>query len=259
MTNNQKNSSSLGCGSGFLGTFFVLLGVAAHALLSSLIAKAFISSRFGSDVACAVLTLTVTNIIVAFALYEIVFIVWQVRTAQRINEKKSTILRPTVTDNEKKQMDKIFLIVLIVCIALSLAFSIVNANTFTCLKEDSISTVVFTTTKEYRWDGEKCDVLRYSFACDETGGLTFKITMKDGKVFDILGGVTSLSDGFAEKYDTDKVNLLAYVADLSEQFDGSEFIIEKSVAQSTIDNAKKAYESNADSALIWEQIQRIIY
>ena len=259
MANNKNSGSSLGCGAGFLGTIFVLLGVALHAILSSLIAKAFIGSRFAGDVACAVLTLTITNIIVAFALYEIVFIVWQVRAAQRINEKKSSLLRPTVTENEKKQMDKVFIIVLIVCIALSLAFSVVNANTFTCLKEDSISTVVFTTTKEYRWDGEKCDVLRYAFACDESGGLTFKITMKDGKVFDLLGGVTSLSDGFAEKYNTDKVNLLAYVADLSEQFDSSEFIIERSVTDATVENAKKAYENNTDNALIWEQIQRIIY
>lgn len=257
--NNNNKSSSLGCGAGLLGTFFVLLAVAVHTILSSLIAKAFVSSRFGNDVACAVLTLTITNIIVAFALYEIVFIVWQVRTAQRINEKKSTIMRPTVTEQEKKQMDKVFVIVLIVCIALSLVFSVVNANTFTCLKEDSISTVVFTTTKEYRWDEDGCDVLRYSFACDETGGLTFKITMKDGKVFDVLGGVTSLSSGFAEKYSTDKVNLLAYVADLSEQFDSSEYIIERSVTPATIENAEKTYSTAEGSELIWEQIQRIIY
>ena len=241
----------MGCGSGILGTLAVIIGVIVHALISSLISKAFIHSRFGTDAACAVLTLTVTNIIVAFVLYEAIFIVWQVRASHRAADKGN------LTVSEKNRMDKIVLWVLIACIALSLLFSIVNANTFTCLRENSISKVCFVTTKEYRWD-EKCDVLRYTFACDESGGLTFKIVMKDGEAFDILGGVTSLSESFKEKYSTDKVNLLSYVADLSEQFDNSEYIIEKVVSPSSIENAKKIYENQEDKLLIWEQIQKII-
>ncbi len=241
----------MGCGSGILGTLLVLLGVVIHTVISSLISKAFIHSRFGDDTACAVLTLTVTNIVVAFVLYEAIFIVWQVRASQKASDKGNVSL------SEKKTMDKIVLIVLIACIVLSLLFAVINANTFTCLREDSISTVFFTTTKEYRWD-ERCDVLRYSFACDEGGGITFKVTMKDGEAFDLLGGVTSLSDSFKEKYSTDKVNLLSYVADLSEQFDNSEYIIEKSITSSSIENAKKYYEGKEENVLIWEQIQRII-
>lgn len=241
----------MGCGAGILGTILVILGVVVHTVISSLICRGIIHSRFGDEVACAILTLTVTNIIVAFVLYEAIFIVWQVRASQKAADKGSLSI------GEKKQMDKIVLIVFIVCIVLSLLFSVVNANTFTELREDSISKVSFVTTKEYRWD-ERCDVLRYTFACDEGGGLTFKVTMKDGEAFDMLGGVTSLSDSFREKYNTDKVDLLTYVADLSEQFDNSEYIIEKNVTSASVENAKRYYEGKEESALIWEQIQRII-
>lgn len=241
----------MGCGTGILGTLAVLLGVVIYAVVSSVIAKALIHSRFGSDAACAILTLTVTNLIVAFVLYEAIFIVWQVRSSQKASGKVD------LSDGEKKTMDKIVLIVLIVCILLSLLFSLVNANTFTCLREDSISTVCFTTTKEYRWD-ERCDVLRYTFTCDENGAITYRITMKDGKSFDLLGGATSLSDSFREKYNADKVDLLCYVADLCEKLDNSEYIVERVVSSSTVENAQKVFEGDESKALIWEQIQRII-
>ena len=241
----------MGCGTGILGTLAVLVGVVIYAVISSVIAKTFIHSRFGSEAACAILTLTVTNLIVAFVLYEAIFIVWQVRSSQKAAGKNN------LSEGEKKTMDKIVLIVLIVCILLSLLFSVINANTFICLREDSISTVCFATTKEYRWD-ERNDVQRYTFTCDEVGAMTFKVTMKDGKSFDLLGGVTSLSDSFREKYNADKVDLLCYVANLCENFDNGNYIIERVVSPSTVENAKKFYEGDESKALIWEQIQRII-
>ena len=153
-------------------------------------------------------------------------------------------------------MDKIFKLVAVGCISASLLFAIFGANTYTELREDSISKVCFVTTKEYRWDN-KSDVMRYSFACGEDGGITFKITMKDGEVIELLGSVTSQSDSFKEKFSTDKVNLLAYAAHLSEQFDNSGFIIEKNVSESSIKNAESVYKEKHPE--IWEQIEIIVF
>ena len=241
----------MGCGTGILGTLLVLVGVVIHALISSLINRAFITARFGSDVACALLTLTLTGFAVSFVLYEVIFIVWQVCVSHNAANKT------TQTVGRKKPLDKIVLWVMIGCILLSLLFSVFAANTFTELREDSISKVCFVTTKEYRWD-DRCDVLRYTFTCDESGGLNFSITMKDGEVIELLGTTTSHSNTFAEKYKTSEVNLLSYIADLTDAFDSSEFIIERSVSPVTVENARANYENNESRALIWEQIKRII-
>ena len=96
--------------------------------------------------------------------------------------------------------------------------------------------------------------MRYSLSCDANGGLTFNITMKDGKVISLLGNVTSLSDSFRSKFDTDKVNLLAYAAYLSEEFDSSEFLIEKNVLG--VEYMEQHYK-NADSE-IWKCLEKII-
>ena len=241
----------MGCGAGILGTLLVLVGVVIHALISTLIYRVFINARFGNSVACALLTLTYTGFAVSFVLYEVIFIVWQVRTSQKAANKSS------YTVNGKKPLDKIVLWVMIGCILLSLLFSVFAANTFTELREDSISKVCFVTTKEYRWDN-RCDVLRYKFTCDQSGGLNFTITMKDGEVIELLGTPSSHSDAFAEKYRTSEVNLLSYIADLTDAFDSSEFIIERSVNSVTIENAKAIYANDENHALVWEQIQRII-
>ena len=239
---NKKNNK--GCASGILGTLFVILGVAAYAILSSLLNRLFIGSRFGDGVACALLPLSLTGITVAFALYEVIFIVWQVKLSQIASQ-----------NGDGGKIVKIFKIVTVACISASLLFAIFSANTYTELREDSISKVCFVTTREYEW-ADKSDVMRYSFTCDEEGGLTFKITMKDGEVIDLFGSVTSLSDSFKEKFNTDKVNLLAYAAHLSEQFDNSGFIIEKNVSEASVKNAESYYKEKYPE--IWEQIEIII-
>lgn len=239
---NKKNNK--GCTSGILGTLCVVLGVAAYAIISSLLNRLFIGIRFGEDVVCALLPLSLTGITVAFVLYEIIFVVWQVKLSQIASQ-----------NGDSSKIGKIFKVVTVACISASMLFAVFGANTYTELREDSISKVCFVTTKEYKWE-DKNDVMRYSFACEEDGGLTFKITMKDGEVIDIFGSVTSLSDSFKEKFNTDKVNLLAYAAHLSEQFDNSGFIIEKNVTKASIENAESFYKE--DFPEIWEQIERII-
>lgn len=221
----------------------VILGVVAYAIISSLISGVLIRSRFGSEVSCAVLSLTTVGLGVAFILYEIAFIMWQVKLSKESSKN----------GDEGGKMAKLFRLILVAAICLSLLFALVSANTFTRLDEDSISTVCFVTTKEYRWDSHN-DVLRYTFACDANGGLTYSVMMKDGKVIDILGAQTSLSDSFREKYDTGRVNLLKYVADISEQFDESEFIIEKKIIGAEF--MEKFYKTEGSE--IWAQIERII-
>ena len=240
---NKKNNK--GCASGIIGTLCVILGVVAYAIISSLLNRLFVSIRIGDGVACALLGSAMTGITVAIVLYEIIFIVWQLKLSQIASKS-----------GDGTRLNKIFKIVAVSCVSASLLFAVYSANTYTELREDSISKVCFVTTKEYKWD-DKNDILRYSFACDDTGGLTFKITMKDGESIDLLGSVTSLSDSFREKYSTDKVNLLAYAAHLSEKFDSSEFIIEKNVTDASIKNAESFYKEKYPE--IWEQIEIIIY
>ncbi|MBQ8407412.1 MAG: hypothetical protein IJY39_00965 [Clostridia bacterium] len=239
----MKKNNSKGILSGILGTILVILGVVAYAIVSSLICGALIKAKFGGEIACAILTLTPVGLGVAFVLYEAAFIMWQYKLSKESSKN----------GDEGEKAAKLFRLVLVGAICLSLLFALVSANVYTRLGEDSISKVVFVSTKEYRWD-ERCDVLRYTFSCDENGGLTFNVTMKDGEVVEILGAQTSLSDGFKEKYATDRVNLLQYVAELSEQFDSCEFIIDKKVVGAEF--MEKYYKTEGSE--IWAQIERII-
>lgn len=238
----NKNTNK-GCFSSILGTLCVVLGVVLYALLSSQISKILVRTRFGADSACAILTLTVVGYAVAFVLYEVVFVLRQVQLSQKAAGR----------DDEGGKLARLFRIAAVGAVCLSLLFSIVVANTFVALREDSISKVCFVETKSYRWD-DRCDVLRYNFACDESGALTCSVIMKDGEQIDVLGGVTTVSDAFAEQFDTSKVSLLSYAAYLSEQFDESEFIIEKKI--SGIEHMEAFYKQ--DHPEIWEQLERII-
>lgn len=247
---NRSKPKRNGFLSAVLGTVYVILGVIGYVIFSSLLNRLFIGARFGDEAACAIMTLSITGIVVAFVLYEAIFITWQIKLTKESSKDGDT----------DGGMKKLLRIVSIACISLSLLFAVISSNTFTELREDSISKVCFVTTKQYRWDEERNDVLRYSFSCDESGNITFNVTMKDGEVVELLGGVTSISDSFKEKYDADKVSLLKYAADLSEQLDSNEFnyIIDKKITSTTIENARNNYEGVEEKALIWEQIERII-
>ena len=227
---------------GVLGTVFVVLGVVIYAVITSLLNRFFVSTALGNDTACALMTNWQTGVTIAFILYEAIFILWQF-----------DLLKKARKDVDEKKNKKIFLLIATLCICASLIVGVVFANTYVECREDSISKVCFVTTKEYRWD-DKNDVLRYSLSCDANGGLTFRITMKDGEVIELFGNVTSLSDSFKEKYQTDKVNLLAYAADLASQFDSSEFIIDKSI--SGVEYMEQYYKT--DNSEIWKCLESII-
>ena len=237
--NKNKNK---GCISGVIGTLFVVLGVAAYAVVSSLFNRVCVSLAHGDTVACALMTRWLTGVGIAFILYEAIFILWQF-----------DLLKKNKASENNPKSKKMLLIIASLCIAASLLVGVVLANTYVDCREDSISNVCFVTTKEYRWDTRN-DILRYSLSCDENGGLSFKITMKDGNTVDLFGHVTSISDGFREKYNADKVSLLSYAAYLSEQLDNSGFVIEKEI--SGVEYMTKAYKDNNPE--IWAELEKII-
>lgn len=231
----------MGCGTGILGTLVVILGVVVYAFISTMLNRLFTAARFGDESAGAVFGLFLTGLTVAFVLYEAIFIFGQIKLSQ---ENSS---------GDKNNLKKIYVIVFAGCVALSLAFAVFSANTFTELRSDSISKVCFTTTKEYRWD-DRNDVYGYTFACDETGGLAFSIKMKDGETIEVLGGVNSLSNGFKHEFKTDKVNLLSYAAHLSQEFDNSEYIIDKKIIG--VEFMEQSYKEKSPE--IWAEIIKII-
>lgn len=238
---NKKNNK--GCFSGILGTIFVVLGVGAYAVISSLFNRAFVGEAFGNDIACGLMTKWLTGVGIAFILYEAIFILWEF-----------DILKKAKSNFDEKKSKKILIAVALICICASLLVGVVLANTYVRCGEDSISKVCFATTKEYRWD-TRCDVLRYSLSCDSNGSLTFNVTMKDGEVIELLGNVTSASATFNEKYETSKVNLLSYAAFLVEEFDNNDFIIEKSISGK--EYMEKFY-NNSERAEIWACLESII-
>lgn len=227
---------------GVLGTLLVVLGVVAYAVISSLLNRFFVGTAFGEDAACALMTGWLTGVAIAFILYEAIFILWQF-----------DILKKTRKNGDDGKSKKTFILIAIGCICASLLVAVVFANTYVDCREDSISKVCFVKTKEYRWN-DKNDVLRYSLSCDSNGGLTFNITMKDGEVIELLGNVTSISDSFKEKYHADKVDLLAYAADLAEQFDSGKFIIDKRISGS--EYMERFYKE--DHPEIWVYLESII-
>ena len=220
----------------------VIAGVAVYAIVASLMNRIFFGIR-ENGIACGLYTLTFTGITVAFLLYEVVFIIWQVKGTKDASRQNEEIVKLT----------KISRLSLILAICLSLLFSVFCANTYTLCREDSISKVCFVTTKEYRWD-ERGDVLRYTFSCDEQGGLTFNITMKDGEVIELLGTQNSITEGFRVKFNASKVNLLSYAAHLADSFDESEFLIEKSIRGK--EHMESFYKESRPE--VWAEIVKII-
>ena len=235
---------------GALGTFFVILGVVGYVIVSSLINRLFITTRFGDEIACAQMSLTVVGIVVAFLLYEAIFITWQLKLTKE----------STKDGDVGGGMGRLLKIVAPSAIALSLLFAVVSANTFTAFRTDSISKVFFVTTKEYNWNETDNDVRSYSFVCDEEGALSFSVTMYDGETVDILGGVTSASESFRNEFDISNVNLLKYCAHLSKSFKDidSDIGVQCNISDSTVRNAKEIYQNDESKALIWEQIEIIL-
>lgn len=234
MDNKQNKKAGGGCLSWFLGTALVVLGVIVYAVVSSFINRWIIGARFSDASACALLTLSVAGLTVAFVLYEAIFIVRLIKFGN---------------DKDDAKAKKVSRIVTAASICLSLLFAVFSANTYTELQSDHISKVCFVETKRYEW-GKRCDVHRYSLSCDANGVLSFTVTMKDGEKIELLGAVNSCSESFTDEFD----NLYGYAAHLADTFDNSEFIIEKSITGK--ENMEKLYrDTNSE---IWVYLDRII-
>ncbi len=228
---NQKKKNT-GCMSGVLGTIFVLLGVGAYAVISLLINRIFTANQGESS--CSIMTLYFTGITVAFVLYEIIFITWQIKLTNLAQGK-----------SDASRFDKILKIVAITCICLSLLFSIVVANTYTVCTNDSIETVCFVTVREYKWN----NVSRFILSCDENGSLEYTIKMKDGEVIELFNNVNTCSQEFLD----DHKSLSGYAAFLTEQFRNSGFIIDEQIVGK--EYFQKVRDSNPD---VWENLNKII-
>jgi hypothetical protein len=217
-----------------LGTLLVIVGVVVYAVLSSLLTRAFMSSRLSGEISCALLPLSMTGIGVAFFLYEVIFVTWQVK-----------ISRPDSYKVSEAAMNKIFSIIFAACVSISLLFAIFSANTYVELGENSMRRVVcFVTTEEYSTD----DVARFTFSCDENGSLEYKIKMKNGEEIELFGTVNSCSDEFIKEYG----NMYGYAAHLTEKFRESNYIIEEKIIG--VEQMEKNY-ANTD---VWDEIKTII-
>ncbi len=229
LTLNKNNNK--GCLSGLLGTLAVIAGVILFSIFSSLINKLFISARFGDNAECALLPLSLIIIGIAFVLFEIIFVIWQIWLGSRGSEKEAKLKR-------------IFFITAAVCLSLTLLLPILNACTYTKLSEDKISKVLFAEYKVYELD---TDLSRCTLACDETGKLTFTLTMTDGEKTELFGSVNSCGTGFIKEYE----NLYGYAAHLCE------ILSEKGGSVRVIgDEYMTTYEENYTD--IWKYLEKMI-
>ena len=100
---NKKNNK--GCFSGVIGTIFVVLGVGAYAVISSLFNRAFVGEAFGNEIACGLMTKWLTGVGIAFILYEAIFILWEF-----------DLLKKTKSNFDEKKGKRILLAVALICI-----------------------------------------------------------------------------------------------------------------------------------------------
>ena len=175
--NNKSKNNNIGCFTAILGTLVVLLCTVVYAVISSLICNFTISTRFGQEIACAILPLSFTVISISFVLYEIIFISYELTKVKKDAPDGASI-------------KKAFRILAPACIAISLVLSVISANTYTKLGEDSIEKVCFAEYESYSWS-ERSDVMRYTLACSPEGNLTYTLTMKDGEKIELFGGKVS--------------------------------------------------------------------
>ena len=229
MNNKNKNK---GCMSGFLGTVYVLLGVVGYAIISLLLNRIFTSDQGESS--CHVMTFYGTGIAIAFFLYEIIFIVWQIKLSVIAQGK-----------GDPARFTKILKIVAAASISLSLIFAIIGANTYTLCKNDKISKVCFVTTNEYTWN----NVSRFILSCNENGTLEYTVRMKDGEAIEIFNTVNTCSDEFLEEHKS----LSGYAAYLTNEFRNSGFIIEEQIIGE--EYMEKFFKEKTD---VWENLQIII-
>lgn len=192
----NKNNNK-GCVSGILGTLAVILGVIAYAVISSLLCRVFVGARFAEKPVCALLTFLIPSIGIAFVIFEVIFVAWQIKLSKKGG------------DGERK-FNRIFKIVTLSCISALLLLSVVSANTYTKLDDSTISKVCFIDYKSYDIDKE---ISRCTLSCSADGGLSYTVTMKDGEKIELFNAVNSYGEGFSNEYE----NLFGYASYLSEK------------------------------------------
>ncbi|MGM9643793.1 MAG: hypothetical protein ACI3X1_01770 [Eubacteriales bacterium] len=192
----NKNNNK-GCVSGILGTLAVILGVIVYAVLSSLLCGVFVGARFPEKPVCALLTFLIPSIGIAFVIFEVIFVAWQIKLSKKGG------------DGEKK-FKRIFKIVTLSCISALLLLSVVGANTYTKLDDSTISKVCFIDYKSYDIDE---DISRCTLSCSADGALSYTVTMKDGEKIEFFNSVNAFAGGFKEKYE----NLFGYASYISEK------------------------------------------
>ncbi len=193
---NSNKSNNKGCFSAILGTLAIIAAVAVYAVLSSLLNNLVITLRLGDKNECALLSLSLIGVFIAFVLFDIIFIVWQWRLAKKGSEGYA-------------KTDRLFKIVLAVCLSAVVIFPFISANTYTSLSEDRISKVFFAEYKSYDID---TDISRCTLACTSDGALSYTLTMSDGERIELFGSVSSCGDGFVERYE----NLYGYASEITE-------------------------------------------
>ena len=234
MLNNKKNG--IGIGSILLVTLAVILCTVVYAIISSLICNLLISARFSGVAACAILPNFVTLNFVAFVIYEALFIFISLVKKEAFGDKSTKL----------KRISRI-LVPLVLLATLLLA--VINANTFTRIDEDSIDKVCFVEYKSYSWE-DKGNIARYTLSCDSNGVLSYTLTMKDGERIDLLSGVLSSSDEFAEKFG----NIAGYAAYLSEELEKSDYIVEGRIIG--VEYMEKFYKESRPET--WVHLEKII-
>lgn len=192
---NKKNNK--GCVSGILGTLAVILGVVIYALISSFLCGVFVGARFPEKPVCALLTFLIPSIGIAFVIFEVIFVAWQIKLSKKGGEGE-------------RKFNRIFKIVTISCISALLLLSVVSANTYTKLDDSTISKVCFIDYKSYDIDE---DISRCTLSCSADGALSYTVTMKDGEKIEFFNSVNAFAGGFQEKYE----NLFGYASYISEK------------------------------------------
>jgi hypothetical protein len=148
------------------------------------------------------------------------------------------------TDTEKKT-NRIFKIVLIVCISLIIAVPVFTANTYVKVNSESISRVCFVEYKTYNID---TDIERCTLSCSQEGQLTYVITMNDGEKIEIFGNVNSCGKKFIDKHE----NLYGYAAYISDRLSNNGL----ATSVHGEENMKNLYKGARDD--IWKHLEKII-
>ncbi len=228
-----------------VGTFGAIVCTVVYALLLSLLANVIFSQRFGDACAVALLPNQMTYIVLAFAVFEIVFFVWLFSTLA----KEKSDRQDGIISSDKKPRLNIFTKVGILCGALILVFvSVLSVTAYTSVSEDGVTRKNLFVSDKYTWD----DVYKYELLCDESANISFVLQFTDGTTTELFTSTNSCSDKFSVKYG----DMLSFAGYISDTLDSQDRIVGKSISDASIKNLEKFFKSSSPAT--WEKIQKII-